>query len=128
MKAYAKHSALFFLFIFTAYLVSGIATKSAAYYASVSDFDTAWTTTCQKSTHTAHISHADNTLSSANDLPSNHQQPVTFTNCFSSLQILPISNTFLLKPVQSDRVIQSIPSFLSSQAFVFQEPDPPRFI
>ena len=128
MKVYAKHSALFFLFVFTAYLVSGIAVKAVDYHAAITKTDTAWETTCQKSTHVSHISHADKTLTTPNDFPSQNHHPVEITHCFSSLQILPVNNTFLLEPGQKDRLIHSLPSFLSSQAFVFQEPDPPRLI
>ncbi|NGP87661.1 hypothetical protein [Fodinibius halophilus] len=53
-------------------------------------------------------------------------QPKTITSCNSSLNILPAKNNFSFNPGEYKINISFHNALLSSQTFVFQEPDPPR--
>ena len=127
MTRYAKHSAVFFLFIFTAYLVSGNVLKGLSYNALNSGPNQSdWTATCNNSSHSLHFSQGEDRFTTAEELPSGNEQPAEIINCNSSLHILPAFNTFLFKPGQAERPIQQYTSFLFSQSYIYQEPDPPR--
>ena len=59
--------------------------------------------------------------SNANDAP-----PKTITSCNSLLNILPVQNKFSFNAGEQQRNIGFHNAVLSSQIFVYQEPDPPR--
>lgn len=56
----------------------------------------------------------------------NDAQPKTITSCNSLLNILPTENDFTFNPGEQEFNITIYNALLSSQTFVFQEPDPPR--
>jgi len=63
----------------------------------------------------------------SNSNPSQGATTVSYS-CNISLQILPIEKQNLESPAEDSFVFQSYNSTVSSQAFVFQEPDPPQTI
>lgn len=127
MTEYAKHSAAFFLFVFIAYLIAGSALKGLSYHAAKTGSDqSAWTTTCKNAAHLMHFSQTQDYFKTAEELPSGNEQTAVLHNCSTSLNILPASNVFLFEPGQDEYTVQYSISFLVSQSYIYQEPDPPR--
>ena len=128
MTKYAKHSAAFFLFIFTAYLIAGSALKGQSYYAANFGSDqSTWTTSCNNAAHLVHFNQAQDYFQTAEELPVGDKESAAIINCSTSLNILPVFNVFLFKPGQKESSLQYFPSFLVSQTYIYQEPDPPQF-
>lgn len=48
-------------------------------------------------------------------------------SCTMSLQMISVEKQVLLSPTESTMLISAHEAKLSSQVFVFQEPDPPQF-
>lgn len=70
--------------------------------------------------HHQHVDHSSE--SHATDT-----QPKTITSCNSLMNILPAENDFSFNPEEQKLDITIHNVLLSSQTFVFREPDPPRF-
>lgn len=125
-----KYSAYFFLAIFAAYLVSGPVLGGMSYYAgpSASPQVQGWTVSCDYAA--LHIQKKnDKTFShvfSFQTLP--HHKDVKVIPCQPSLQILPTLSSSLAKPDSHSSAILPRNRSAHSQLFVFQEPDPPRFL
>ncbi|TYP92136.1 hypothetical protein LX73_2386 [Fodinibius salinus] len=62
----------------------------------------------------------------ASESHTNNTPPKTITSCNSSLHILPAESNFSFNPGNYQISTGFYNSSLSSQTFVFQEPDPPR--
>ena len=50
------------------------------------------------------------------------------SSCSISLQVIPVEKQYMLSPGESSLVFPPHTSVISSQAFVFQEPDPPQTV
>lgn len=87
------------------------------------------TTPCQQlSNSTAiNLTNLDPVLANSSKSETTNAQPVTVTSCNSLLNILPAENHFSFSPLEEETSIGFSNVIISSQTFVFQEPDPPRF-
>lgn len=75
---------------------------------------------------TNHSGDNDPMLAHAPESNSEDEQPRTITSCNSLLNILPVESNFSFNPGAQQVNIGFYNAVLSSQIFVFQEPDPPR--
>lgn len=86
-------------------------------------------TKCQNAmdgTITEDFTDTDPLLSNSTDSNSTEKQPTTLTSCNSFSPVVVTTNSFFLEPDEEDYSIGDYNALLSSQIFVFQEPDPPR--
>lgn len=84
---------------------------------------------CQNSVNssiTDDFTHTDPWLLNSADSDPTEKQPKTVTSCNSFSPVVVTTNYFSLEPDEQDFNIRHYNTILSSQTFVFQEPDPPR--
>lgn len=131
-KRCSKYGFVLFLLILASYLTAGEWVKS--YTPAIAHSNTDHITlasTCKwikdySASGTEYKPHASEHTTST---PSDEQPaPQVLSNCNSLLVILPGNHQYLINPSLQDRNIGRNGPVLTSQIFVFQEPDPPRFI
>lgn len=61
-----------------------------------------------------------------NEESSPSQRTTMISSCSLSLQVIPVEKQRLVPPRKTSFAFPPFPSAISSQAFVFQEPDPPQ--
>jgi hypothetical protein len=130
LKLINKYTALFFVFLIFAYITSSVALKGLSYnaVASTAVKSQKWAPACHKRPAKKPADSNKRHSLFFKSFSSAGQSSVTIIPCHSSLQILPASNLVSLKPDRNSKPVCLHTSHLSTQTFVFREPDPPRFI
>lgn len=86
-------------------------------------------TQCQQNANNSISNHSpdsDLLFKHASKPDTEKEEPVTITNCTSLSNILPAESDFSFNPGEKTLNLTVYNATLSSQIFVFQEPDPPR--
>jgi hypothetical protein len=124
LTRFVKHSASFFLFVFTAYLLAGNMLKS--YSSASAEILVSSKTNVSCTGHLLDTAHIAENVCVAQHQDSKDDQDLQITFCNSSLQMVTAVNNYFLKPISTERVFHLTTTTLVSQLFVLQEPDPPR--
>lgn len=120
----AKHIFVLMLIVVVGGTILQQHSPQTEYSASQSDI----VTECQQYFH-SNIDTSENHnlfFSNASDSNNGETQPRTITSCNSLVNILPGESNFSFDPGEQEINIGFYNTLLSSQIFVFQEPDPPQ--
>gem|GEM_PF-5255043 len=125
---YAKHSAAFFLFIFTAYLIAGNVVKGLSYPSVDDDSEQlSWASNCLNLTELTHLKQVQDYFKSGEEVPAETHSSPAYLNCHISMNLLPAAEPLLLVPGPDKYSIRLSISYLVSQSYIYQEPDPPQY-
>lgn len=123
------NSAQNFLFLTLIVLVGGVVFQSNAILQSNASNTSKSLIKCQNTLKISIIDDFTNTepwLSNSTDSNPTEKQPKTVTSCNSFSPVVITTNPFSLEPNEQNFNIRYYNTILSSQIFVFQEPDPPQ--
>lgn len=118
-----------FLFALIFAVGSAISQQNIAQFGNIGSSESGSKTLCQQLTNGS-ISNpsgkVDPLFEHTSKSNTDDAQPKTITSCNSMLNILPAESNFVFNPGEQQLNIGFRNTVLSSQTFVFQEPDPPR--
>lgn len=118
-----------FFFVLVFALGIAISQQNMSQLGNISSFESNSKTFCQQLTNGS-ISHpsteADPLYQHGSKSNADDAQPKTITSCTFLMNLLPAESDFSFNPGEQQLNIGFYNAVLSSQIFVFQEPDPPR--
>jgi hypothetical protein len=102
---------------------SGIESSRSGIFAT--DYNTPCQQLSQSSIEAAEV--ANPNFENSSESNTTDTQPKSFTSCNSLVNVLPAESDFSFNLAETEMDLAIYNALLSSQTFVFQEPDPPRF-
>lgn len=83
---------------------------------------------CKKASQTAVVKDQPSEVKQGDKKATSTQSATSVSSCSISLQVIPAEKQYVLLPGRKSFVFLPYTPAISSQAFVFQEPDPPQTI
>jgi hypothetical protein len=118
-----------FFFVLVLAVGSAISQQNVAQFGNIGSSASGSKTLCQQLTNGSisnSSAEADPLFEHASKSNADDAQPKTITSCTFLMNLLPAESDFSFNPGEQQLKIGFYNGVLSSQIFVFQEPDPPR--